>query len=219
MAARIVYAQELENLTNNMSKMGELIEISINKVMDNIHTLDVEVAKEIIASDDEIDKLEEEIQKECISLIAKEAPVAKDLRKIVSIMRMIADIERIADHCSDISEYVIYLAEKEPMAPPSEINQMFLEMKAMVHDTISSFVKFNVERAERVIKRDDIIDNYFEQLKEELCETMEKNPKLLRQCVDYLMIIKYVERMADHSANIARWIPFIVNGELDLQQQ
>ncbi len=218
MAARIVYAQELEHLTNTVSRMGELIELSISKVMNNIHTLDVEVAKEIIASDEQINKLEEEIQKECISLIAKEAPVAKDLRKIVSIMRMIADIERIADHCSDISEYIIYLSEKEPMTPPSEIGQMFLEMKAMVHDTISSFVKFNVERAERVIKRDDIIDNYFHQLKEELCETMEKNPKLLRQCVDYLMIIKYIERMADHSANIARWIPFIVNGELDLQQ-
>ena len=218
MAARIVYAQELEHLTNTVSRMGELIELSISKVMNNIHTLDVEVAKEIIASDEQINKLEEEIQKECISLIAKEAPVAKDLRKIVSIMRMIADIERIADHCSDISEYIIYLSEKEPMTPPSEIGQMFLEMKAMVHDTISSFVKFNVERAERVIKRDDIIDNYFHQLKKELCETMEKNPKLLRQCVDYLMIIKYIERMADHSANIARWIPFIVNGELDLQQ-
>lgn len=214
MPTRQTYMEELSKLTNDVIKMGSLIEESIQDVLSALHDFDEAKAKEIIANDDKIDNLEHSIERACITLIAKQQPVATDLRRITSILRIIADIERIADHCSDISEYIIKLAQTPKIEPPKHIEEMLKGMKTMVINTIDSFVKGDLEKARSVIAFDDTIDDYFEEIMEELMSSMEKNPKMIAQCVDYLMIIKYVERMADHSTNIAEWICFIVTGEL-----
>lgn len=156
------------------------------------------------------------IELSCISLIAKQQPVASDLRKVTSIMRIIADIERIADHCSDISEYIIKISKENKVAMPKYVVEMINAMKTMTINTIDSFVNKDVEKAREVIASDDIVDNYFAEIMDELCAAMKENPEQIRQYAEYLMIIKYLERMADHATNIAGWIQFIVTGDLEL---
>jgi phosphate transport system protein len=194
--------------------MGSILELSTNEMILALDNTDTAISKKIIDRDDEIDLLEQQIEKECINIIAKQQPLATDLRKITSIMKIITDIERIADHCVDISEYIIRLSKLPKVNQPKNLSDMISAMKKMVIGTIDSFVEGNLEKATKVIQADDEVDAYFEKITEELSETMQKDSKMVPQCICYLMIIKYLERMADHATNIAEWITFIITGDL-----
>ncbi len=211
---RQTFLAQLEELNNDVIKMGSILELSMNEMIGVIHDKDVGKAKKIIDRDDEIDLLEQQIEKECINIIAKQQPLASDLRKITSIMKIITDIERIADQCADISEYVIKLNKYPQMEAPKSLESMIEAMKKMVINTIDSFVEGDVEKAKSVIEADDEVDGDFEKITDELSFTMQNKPELVPQCICYLMMIKYLERMADHATNIAEWITYIVTGNL-----
>ncbi|QHQ59680.1 phosphate signaling complex protein PhoU [Anaerocolumna sedimenticola] len=210
------FIAQLEELNNNVIKMGSILELSTNEMILALNNTDVDIAKKIITRDDEIDLLEQHIERECINIIAKQQPLATDLRKITSIMKIITDIERIADQCSDISEYIIKLSKLPKINAPEYLTEMISAMKKMVSDTIDSFVEADLEKASRVIPADDEVDKYFLKITEELSEMMQNDPKSVPQCICYLMIIKYLERMADHATNISEWITFIITGDLAL---
>lgn len=210
------FIEQLEELNNNVIKMGSILELSTNEMIVALRNLDVEKAEVIINRDDEIDLLEQQIERDCINLIAKQQPLAIDLRKITSIMKIITDIERIADHCVDISEYIIKLNSLTKITAPAQLLNMIEAMKVMVVDTIDSFVTADLEKANKVIVADDEVDEYFETITNELIKIMEEDKNKVPQCVCYLMIIKYLERMADHATNIAEWITFIITGNLAL---
>lgn len=216
MPTRIVYQQELENLNDQIVEMGKTLEKNIDATVEALKTMDADKAKDIMRDDDVIDTIERTIEKECIELIAKQAPIATDLRRICSYMRMIADIERIADHCSDISEYIIMLSSEEPINMPEGVLDMIDSMRTMCRQVIDSFVQGDFDMAGKVIRGDDVVDAYFEKIKSELCIAMKHRPERISSYVDYLMIIKYVERMADHCTNLARWVQFIISGQLNL---
>ena len=170
MKTRMVYRSELEKLTNDVIKMGSLIELQINDMITALNKIDVERAKEIIARDDSIDLMEHDIEKECIVLIAKQQPIASDLRRVTSIMKIITDIERIADHCSDISEYIIKLSSEKRRNLPAHLIEMVLAMKKMVADTIDSFVYEDLKKAKSVGEADDGVDELFERIRLEIEE-------------------------------------------------
>lgn len=212
--ARQVFLQELEELNQNVIKMGSILELSLNEMILALDHMDTALAKKIIARDDEIDFLEQQIERECINMIAKQQPLATDLRKVTSIMKIITDIERIADHCSDISEYILSIHKMPASQAPVHLGQMVEAMKKMVLGIIDSFVNSDMEKASAVILSDDKVDALFEQINRELIKMMQADKEVIPQCASYLMIIKYLERMADHAANIAGWITFIITGEL-----
>jgi phosphate transport system protein len=210
------FIAQLEELNNNVIKMGSVLELSTNEMIRALDTIDVEIAKRIITRDDEIDLLEQKIERDCINILAKQQPLATDLRKITSIMKIITDIERIADQCADISEYIIKLSKMPRIKAPANLGNMIEAMKKMVIDTIDSFVEADVEKASTVMKADDVVDKYFQDICDELSEMMQKDSKVVPQSICYLMVVKYLERMADHATNIAEWITFIVTGDLAL---
>ena len=214
MSTRVAFLNDLRTLNNDVIKMATILEESIDKMILALTELSAEHATEVIARDDEIDDLERKIEIECILIIAKQQPIATDLRKVSSIMKIITDIERIADHCSDISEYVLELIKKDPMVQPSALVPMVEAMKDMVVQAINSYVAEDVEESKKVREKDDIVDNYFVEIREDLKKRMTEDKKWIPQCVDYLMIIKYLERMGDHATNIAGWMKFIVTGEM-----
>lgn len=215
MTTRKVYMEELVELALRVSKMGEQLEYEIGEVIEALKNLDSELANKIIREDDIIDDMERSIEKSCIQIVAKQAPVATDLRRVTSIMRLIADIERIADHCSDISENILEINTDSPVKAPEKLYEMLEQVRVMAKDTIDSFVSEDLELSRKVTKKDDIIDDLFEQIKREICEAMEQNPGHIKTYMDYFMIVKYVERMADHCTNIAEWVGFIITGDLD----
>lgn len=215
MTTRKVYIAELEELTHQVSRMGTQLEHMIDQVIEALKNTDIEEAKKLIAEDDIIDQMEREIEKSCIDLIARQQPVATDLRRISSIMRLISDIERIADHCSDIAEHIIELCGRAPINMPRGLFEMLRHMRNMVSQTINNFIEENIENTRQIVKNDDVVDLYFSEIKDNICDLMKEHPDDIRAYVDYLLIIKYVERMADHATNIAEWVAFIVTGNLE----
>lgn len=214
MVVRQRYMEELEEMNRNVIQMSTLLEESIGKVIHALKNKDSEVAKKIIKDDDAIDEMERKIEAECITIIAKEQPVAKDLRRITSIMRMISDIERTADHCADISEYIILLSKEDSIPMPKSVEQMLLKMKEMVVAVVDSFVNEDLEKSLWVKKEDDVVDDYFDSILQELCVEIQNNPEATKQYAYMIMIIKYIERMADHATNMAEWNAFIITGDL-----
>ncbi|MCI2106558.1 MAG: phosphate signaling complex protein PhoU [Intestinimonas sp.] len=213
MGSRIVYNEELKKLNQDVLAMGSGIEKAIDKTATAVKTLDRQQAKELIVGDDVFDRMERSIEKYCIDLVIKQAPLASDWRRIASIMRIVSDLERIADHCSDISVYVLKLAEKSAVAPPKHFEQMFSVMKSMVKDTIAAFVSLDMQAVSDIIARDDTVDQLFENNIQDLIDNMKQHPEWIEQSVFYLFINKYIERMSDHSVNVAKWLPYIASGE------
>lgn len=215
---RVVYTNELNHINDQIQEMGSKLIEAVEKTRNVLKTLDVQGAKELMDGDELFDKMDRDIESQCLDIVVTQAPVACDWRRIASVMRMVADLERIADHCSDIAEYVLKLAELPKVEIPDYFGKMFGVMTKMLRDTVEAFVDMDNEKANQAADQDDLQDDYFEKTVLELTVRMEKQPKEIAQYVDYLMIAKYLERMADHTTNLAEWIAYMVKGELKTYQ-
>jgi phosphate transport system protein len=213
MPIRYNFEKKINELHKDLIKMGTLIEQSLDDTISALKKQDISLAEKVISKDDEIDNMELRIEKECLLLIATQQPIAADLRDIASVLKIITDLERIGDHCTDISEYTIKLADEKYIKPLIHIPKMAEEVKKMIKDTIDSCVNKDLKLAKSVCKRDDIIDNYFDEIVDELMSLMINDSNVVKQCTDFLFIVKYLERMGDHATNIAEWIIFTVTGE------
>ena len=201
-------------LLSSVRVMGVNLEEALDKVIDNLENKDVALAQAIIGGDDDFDNSEVDIERQCLELVLTQTPVATDWREIASCLKLVGDMERIADHCSDISQYTLRLAEKDPVPMPENFMAMLKVMRQMVYDSITAISENDVELAQKVMTTDDEVDTYFRQMRQDLTGLMQQYPQLVPQYVDYLMIAKYVERVADHATNIAQWVLFVVNNEL-----
>lgn len=201
-------------LLSSVRVMGVNLEEALDKVIDNLENKDVALAQAIIGGDDDFDNSEVDIERQCLELVLTQTPVATDWREIASCLKLVGDMERIADHCSDISQYTLRLAEKDPVPMPENFMAMLKVMRQMVYDSITAISENDVELAQKVMTTDDEVDTYFREMRQDLTSMMQQYPQLVPQYVDYLMIAKYVERIADHATNIAQWVLFVVNNEL-----
>ena len=208
------FNEELQLLLNSVRVMGVNLEDTLDKVIANLEQKDTSLAQQIISGDDDFDNAEVQIEKQCLELVLTQTPVATDWREIASCLKLVGDMERIADHCSDISQYTLKLAEKPAVELPQNFMQMLQVMRQMVYDSITAISENDVELAQKVMATDDTVDEYFTEIRHALTSVMMQQPQNVPQYVDYLMIAKYVERIADHSTNIAQWVLFVVKNEL-----
>lgn len=215
MTNRRVFIAELQDLTNEVICMGNALEVMIGKVESAIRNCDVELAQEVIESDDLIDSMEYKIERECIDLIAKQQPVASDLRRVSACMRLISDMERIGDHCADICEYIIEMTKTEEKITSPKFYEMFGDMRTMVHNTIKCFAKESIVLAKSVAESDDAVDEIFTSEIAKVKEELKSGTVNVDYSINYILIIKYVERMADHASNIAEWVHYLVSGKLE----
>ena len=208
------FAEQMSLLLSSVRVMGVNLEEALDKVIANLENKDVALAQAIIGGDDDFDNSEVDIERQCLELVITQTPVASDWREIASCLKLVGDMERIADHCSDISQYTLRLCEKDPVPMPEHFMDMLKVMRQMVYDSITAISENDVELAQKVMTTDDEVDAYFRQMRQDLTALMQQYPQLVPQYVDYLMIAKYVERIADHATNIAQWVLFVVNNEL-----
>lgn len=214
MPVRHEFQKELNRLHKDIIKMGSFIEESISNMIEALTTQNIELANHVIQNDDLIDDMERKIERECLIIVARQQPIATDLRDIASILKIVTDLERIGDHCEDISEYVIKLADMELVTSLEHIPAMAEKVKSMISDTIDAYVRKDLELAKEIISRDDVIDKHFDDLVEKLVALMETDSSTAKACTHYLFISKYLERMADHATNIAEWIVYFITGEI-----
>lgn len=212
MSVRAEFDKELKDLHKSLLKMGAYIEQSIDDTMEAFERQNVRMAKEIIAHDDIIDNMEGTIESECLMLIARQQPIAGDLRMIASILKIITDLERIADHCADISEFTIKLAENPYKYYIEEIPEMAKQVKKMIKQTIDTYVELNVEKAISTAKEDDIVDKYFFDIVDKIQILMKQDSEFVEQGIYFIFIAKYLERMGDHATNVCEWVAYRVTG-------
>jgi len=215
MVRRLLFEKELNSLHDEIIKFGSLVEESIDKAITALKTQDAKLANEIIASDDILDAYEKNIERLCLMIIATQQPLARDLRSVSTALKIITDMERIGDHSSDIAELSVRHANEKYIKPLIDIPRMANEARLMVKDAISAYVTGDIELAKSVCKRDDLVDEFFSKITLELISLMKNDANVIDQAIDFMLITKYLERIADHATNIAEWAIFNATGEYE----
>ncbi len=209
---RSKFDEQLENLNKEMIRMGKLCEQAIATAIKVTMDYSNEVLKiEVFDIDAEIDRKEREIENICMKLLLRQQPVAKDLRVISSALKMISDMERIGDQASDIVELAKYI-KNSSIKYQVPLNDMANEVIKMVTNSIDSFVNKDLDMAKSVIISDDVVDNYFDDIKCKLISMITQKTDDGEEYIDILMIAKYLERIGDHATNIAGWVEYSILG-------
>lgn len=209
---RKTFDEKLENLSQHLIEMGTLIERAINFTKDAFVMQDAAIADEAIKCEQEIDYLEKEIERMCLDILLLHQPVARDLRIVSSALKMITDMERIGDQCSDISEITKLLVGETYIHTLEHIPKMADATSKMVTDAVDAYVKKDVKLARKVMKFDDEVDRLFLATKKDLIDTIQDDPDTISQALDLMMVAKYYERIGDHAENIAEWVVFSLKG-------
>jgi len=212
MTIRHVFNEQLTELKSMLLTMASYAEDSIDMAMTALKNRDMDLAQKVIDGDELIDKMEQDIETVCIELIARQQPMAADLRLISMILKMITDIERIADHSSDISEVTLRIGQEETVRPLADIPKLAEVAREMVHHAIRAFVNNDQQLALEVYKKDDEADRLYEKTMMELSTMMKSDPAVVDRVIDLIMIAKYLERVADHATNISEWVYFNITG-------
>lgn len=212
MATRRLYDDELKDLSSALIRMGTTAIDAVTRSMQALKTFDKVLAKEIIEDDANINAMERDIETMCLKLILKQQPVATDLRKISTAIKMITDIERIGDAASDIAEISQYHDKVNFPDIQDEVLKMAESAKEMVAASIEAYVKGDLELAKATMLKDDIVDEYFLRIRHALGSKIYNDTRDMETVIDYLMIVKYLERIGDHAVNICEWVQFYVTG-------
>ena len=205
------FDEQLMLLNKEMIEMGALCEDAIELVTKALETNNRSIYKEVRPISLEIDHKERDIEARCMKLFLQQQPVAKDLRQISAALKMITDMERIGDQAEDIAEIIGYL-NGEDLNSSVPVGEMAQAIIKMVTESVDAYVNKDVALAEKVLKEDDIIDNYFMDSKRRLIKIVAETPEKGEYALDLLMIAKYFERIGDHATNIAEWVIFSVTG-------
>ncbi len=205
------FDEQLAQLKKELIEMGALCEEVIAKASEALTRGDVTLAAKVAPLDEQIDQKEHDIEALCLRLLLQQQPVARDLRKISAALKMITDMERIGDQAEDIAEIVTFLKGRTGQNDDL-LREMARSTIKMVTESVDAFVKHDIMLAEKVVAYDDVVDNYFEQVKDELIARIAENPDDGEYALDLLMIAKYFERIGDHAVNIAEWVIFSVTG-------
>ncbi len=205
------FQNELSDLNRLLNDMGELCTNSIRQAAKALETGDLATAQTIIDSDTDINEAESNIENLCLKLLLEQQPVAKDLRQISAALKMITDLERIGDEASDIAEIIT-----STHMPPTEfpgITRMSKICMEMVRDSVKAFSDRDLILARTVQKRDDEVDDLFNQNRNALLEAAKTGTEISpTKAVDLIMIVKYLERIADHAVNVGEWVEFSITG-------
>ena len=220
------YDRQLSTLNEMLIRMGSTCEDAISQVAlamqgkkeNAFEGTDADITARIIEkvhqTESEIDQMEKDIESLCLKLLLQQQPVATDLRVISAALKMISDLERIGDQCSDIADIVTFLSSDHVKNFSSSVNiqEMAAATMKMVTMAVDSFVNRNQVLAEGVIKADDHVDELFMGVKREIIDLIGKNPDSGEALLDLLMIAKYFERIGDHATNVAEWVVFSITG-------
>jgi phosphate transport system protein len=207
--------QELKELNKDILKMGAYTEEAIFKSVEALKNRDKELAKNVIDSDNNIDKLELAVDEKCIDLIARYQPMAKDLRLITTGMKINAELERIADIAVDIAQRTLEIVDKPLLKPLVDIPKLSAVAQSMVKLAIDSFVRGDIGLAKKVLLSDPEADNLRNSIQKELVEDyMLKDASTVSRAVQLLLIARFLERICDHTTNIAEDVIYMVQAEV-----
>ena len=209
------FDEELKGLNKELIRMSDLVKKAIQNSIESLNSLNRKQAEEVFSNDHEIDLIELEIDEKCIDLIAKHQPMAKDLRFITTGMKINAELERIADLAVNISQRVMEIADEPVLVSLKDILTLTELVQQMIYESIKSFGDRNIDLAKKVMFADQEADRLRNQIQNELLNNyICKDPSTARRGVALLLIARYLERISDHTTNIAEDVIYMVQGRV-----
>lgn len=209
-----VRRDELVHLNETLLKMAALVETAIKHAVESLVERESDLARQVIKNDHNINTLDVQIDEQCIRLLALKQPMGKDLRFITTAMKITTDLERIGDNAVNMAKRAVELNQEPVLKPYIDIPRMSRIVQGMVRDTIDAFVNEDVMLAKDVIMRDDSVDDLNEMVWKELMLIMTQDPATVSRAVKVTSISKYLERIGDHSTNIAETVIYMVGGKI-----
>ena len=214
MSIRKQYDTDLESLKKSLTEMGRNSADAVENVLEALCVADADAAAAIVKGDARINNMERDIEHRCMTLLLRQQPVAGDLRRISTAMKVVTDIERIGDHAADIAEIIPHLVTVRKEGDPAVSQTIAMGKKAhqMILDALAALMTEDELAARKVIAADDAVDYDFNAIKHQLAQEIAEDPGKVDAALDLLMVIKYLERIGDHAVNVAEWVQFVRTG-------
>ncbi len=212
---RQAFDEQLRELERRLVEMGRFVESMLGKAVKSLADQDAAAAREVIAADDTADEMDLDIEQHCMRLLALQQPMSRDLRTIGTVMKVIADVERIGDYSVDIARTAIKLEGDEYFRPLEDIPRMTEMVQQMLRDALEALVDRDLEQVARVVACDDAVDRMWYKVRDDVERVMQEQPEVVPQAVALLLVARYLERVADHTVNIAERTAYMETGRLE----
>lgn len=210
---RKAFDLHLEEMHADLLRMGSLVEKQIYECIEALVNQDIKAAEEIVKNDDIIDGMQKSIEDKAIKLIAMQQPIAADLRNIFTTIKIVTDLERMADHAVDIAKVIKRLKDEKYAHPLIDIPKIGNLVKNMIKGALDAYVDTNLDKAYEVCKMDDELDAIYKHVFGELLLMMRNDPKTINQATQFLFVCKYFERVGDRTTNICESTIYLITGE------
>lgn len=212
---RTVFDEKLAEIHRDLSQLGRMVNEAIYKSVKALVNHDADLAQQVIDGDKKINQKENDIDRKCYEIMALQQPNATDLRRVLAVMRASSDLERMGDHAQNISEVTIRVkGNKRDTNLEELISKMGEKISAMCTDIIDAFVEFDVEKAKATAKRDDEVDELYQNLRFTAIELMKHDPDAVLSSSDYTFVGMHLERIGDYVKNIGEWIIYLDTGQI-----
>jgi phosphate transport system protein len=207
------FEAELAEVRRRLLAMAKQVDEVMSSSGRALFEQNVALANAVILGDQETDSMELEIDHLCLEVLARRQPVAGDLRLLTATLKLVVDLERVGDLGVSIAERVVELGRDPPIVPYDDLMVMLTTARGMVSDALKSLIDEDVERAKRVINKDDVVDAYYVQIFNDIVGRMREHPDSASRATRLQAISKYIERIGDHATNIAERVIFILTGD------
>lgn len=206
--------RDLETLHQHIMSMCAQVEEIVHKAVDDLGKPSIELSKELMGRDDEIDRWDVRIEEECLKILALHQPVANNLRRVTTVLKIAWELERVADLAVNIAERAADLAACPELHRPDKLDHMAHVALDMLRLSLDSFVNLDSRLARDVCRQDDIVDSLNREIIQDLLQSMQKSPELIEPAMHLFSASRHVERVADHATNIAEDVVYLVEGEI-----
>jgi phosphate transport system protein len=212
---RTSFERHLHELQDEVLVLGSMVEKAIYRSMEALKNRDLDLAKQVIADDSEIDRTRYDIEEKCVELIVTQQPVASDLRIIVAVLNIIIDLERIGDHAEGIGKITLMIGNEPPLKPLIDLPRMAQKTGDMLRRSLDAFINRDAETARQISKEDDEIDALYDQVFRELFTFMAEDSKTITRATRLIWVAHNLERSADRVTNICERVVFVVTGKME----
>jgi phosphate transport system protein len=214
MSIRATFDQELQDLRDNVLRLGSMVDAAISRSIQALKERDRVMAQQIINDDEKINELRFKIEEDCVSLIARQQPAARDLRLIVAAMNIVLDLERMGDHAAGIGTIVLRMGDEPLLKPLIDLPRMAQISRDMLRQSLDALISGNPEEALAITKIDDEVDQLYNQIFRELVSYMIEDPRTVTRAMYLLFCAHNVERVADRVTNICERVIFVSTGQM-----
>jgi len=213
--ARETYQRHLREIQDEVLVMGSMVEKALDRSMQALKNRDLELAKQVVEDDVNIDKKRFEIEEKTLDIMATQAPMASDLRILLATLYISTELERMADHAAGNAKIAVMIGDEPPLKPLIDLPRMNIKVIELLHRSLDAFINHDAETARKIVPEDDEIDNLYDQVFRELLIFMMEDPRTITRATRLIWVGHNLERTSDRVTNICERVVFMVTGKME----